>query len=207
LAFLALFAAGLAPARAAAGVDAVFGAKERAIPGVVLLKKWVRVLDQTLKADAARSSCGGNAGKPSCHLADWRKTRDAAAEIEDRKEQMLFVNKRLNEQPYIIDMTNWGVSDYWEIPAEFKRVSGDCEDYAISKFLMLRNLGWPEESLRIVIVHDSNLDIGHAILLVKLDDTDWVLDNQTKTPLPMERVLHYVPFYSFNTEMTWLHRF
>lgn len=205
LAAVALLAA--AQTSAVASIDGVFGAKERPIRGVSLLSKWVRVLDQTLKADEGLGNCGEDASAARCHLSDWAEVRSKAAGIIDRHAQMLFVNRELNKQPYILDITNWGVTDYWEIPEEFKRVSGDCEDYSIAKYLMLRDLGWPEEAMRVAVVHDQNLDIGHAVLLVQSDEESWVLDNQTRSPLPMQRVLHYVPYYSFNSEMTWLHRY
>ncbi len=194
---------------AMANMEPVFGAKERSIKGVSLLSKWVRVLKLTVEADAELPECNGegNAAVPPCRLSDWQDIRDQAINILDRRTQMQFVNRQFNEQPYILDITNWGVSDYWETPKEFKMVSGDCEDYAIAKFLMLRELGWPEEAMRIAVVHDTNLDIGHAVLIVDSEDISWVLDNQTRTPLQMDRVLHYVPFYSFNSETTWLHRY
>lgn len=194
---------------AVANMEPVFGAKERSIKGVSLLSKWVRVLKLTVEADAELPECNGdgNAAVPPCRLSDWQSIRDQAVNILDRQTQMQFVNRQFNEQPYILDITNWGVTDYWETPKEFKLVSGDCEDYAIAKYLMLRDLGWSEESMRIAVVHDTNLGIGHAVLIVDSEDTSWVLDNQTRTPLQMKRVLHYVPFYSFNSETTWLHRY
>ena len=41
----------------------------------------------------------------------------------------------MNRSPYIVDPINWGVKDYWESPGQFFSRKGDCEDYAIAKYL------------------------------------------------------------------------
>ena len=77
------------------------------------------------------------------------------------------------------DPVNWGQKDYWATPLEFMAKFGDCEDYAIAKFMSLRRLGW-KTSKCVVAVKDLNLKVGHAILVVYLDDKVYVLDNQIK---------------------------
>src|SRR5439155_1161929 len=54
---------------------------------------------------------------------------------------------------------------------------GDCEDYVLLKRRMLIQAGWPREALLITVVRDSK-DEGHAVLTVKTDKGDYVLDNQ-----------------------------
>ena len=59
---------------------------------------------------------------------------------------------------------------------------GDCEDYVLLKRRMLMQAGWPREALLITVVRDKKGD-GHAVLTVKTDKGDFVLDNQEEQVL------------------------
>jgi predicted transglutaminase-like cysteine proteinase len=71
---------------------------------------------------------------------------------------------------YMYDQMNYGQSDYWASPAETAwRGSGDCEDYAILQYGLLRHLGVPESRLFVALVnsHNENLPyLDHAVLLL-----------------------------------------
>ena len=73
------------------------------------------------------------------------------------------------------DMDHWGVVERWNYPDDGY---GDCEDYVLQKRKMLMQAGWPREALLITVVRDKNGD-GHAILTVKTDKGEYILDNQT----------------------------
>jgi predicted transglutaminase-like cysteine proteinase len=72
-------------------------------------------------------------------------------------------------------MDHWGVVDQWDYPADGK---GDCEDYALLKRRMLMAEGLPRQALLMTVVKESNGD-GHAILTVKTNRGEFVLDNLT----------------------------
>ena len=72
------------------------------------------------------------------------------------------------------DMEHWGVIDRWNYPDDGY---GDCEDYVLLKRRMLMQAGWPREALLITVVRDLHGD-GHAILTVKTDKGEFILDNQ-----------------------------
>ncbi len=59
---------------------------------------------------------------------------------------------------------------------------GDCEDYVLLKRRMLMQAGWPREALLITVVRDKKGD-GHAVLTVKTDKGDFILDNQAENVL------------------------
>jgi predicted transglutaminase-like cysteine proteinase len=102
------------------------------------------------------------------------------------------------------DIVNWGVEDVWNTPYEMQQKGGDCEDYAISKYMSLRSIGVPEEDMRIQIVQDLNLGgIIHAILIVFVDDDVYVLDNQIKHIIRAVDIYHYKPIYSINETHWW----
>jgi predicted transglutaminase-like cysteine proteinase len=120
-------------------------------------------------------------------------------------DQLRAVNRFLNDWRYKADEQNYGRRDYWATPLEFLRHSGDCEDYAIAKYVSLREIGFAPEQLRLVVVRDVVRDLAHAVLAVYVDDQVYVLDNLTNAVLPQERVTHYVPYYSINETTRWGH--
>ena len=145
-----------------------------------------------------------------CSYDDWIKLLKTL-EDKDPLVQLNEVNKWANKAKYITDSTNWGQNDYWATPAEFMSRFGDCEDYAILKYLSLRRLGWKENDLRVVAVKDLNLKVGHAVLVVffKHPKTGQVLqlllDNQIPSIANAASIRHYQPVFSINKYFWWRH--
>ncbi|MCL2713344.1 MAG: transglutaminase-like cysteine peptidase [Alphaproteobacteria bacterium] len=77
------------------------------------------------------------------------------------------------------DQEHWGVAERWSLPTDGY---GDCEDYVLLKRKLLIDAGWPTEALLITIVRDLK-DEGHAVLTVKTDKGEYVLDNQNERVL------------------------
>jgi predicted transglutaminase-like cysteine proteinase len=93
---------------------------------------------------------------------------------------LVRVNKWANDSiAPITDMDHWGVVEKWSYPDDGK---GDCEDYVLLKRRMLIQAGWPREALLITVVRDKRGD-GHAVLTVKTDKGDFILDNQEEQVL------------------------
>ncbi|MCC7305249.1 MAG: transglutaminase-like cysteine peptidase [Alphaproteobacteria bacterium] len=138
-------------------------------------------------------------------IREWRENLDSFRELPLR-DMAAKVNSLMNEKPYILDSRNWGKSDYWETPVEFLQRGGDCEDFAISKYVSLRMLGVPEERLRVAIVHDKVKNIPHAVLAVYTDDGSvYILDNQNKSLVEGSGEGRYRPIFSINRGAWWLH--
>ncbi len=116
------------------------------------------------------------------------------------------VNLYMNRSTYIVDPVNWGIPDYWATPDEFFLKDGDCEDYAISKFVTLKRLGVDPAIMRLVVLQDENLRIAHAVLAVEIEGEFHILDNQVDSVLPHTKILHYRPVYSINEQGWWLHQ-
>jgi len=72
------------------------------------------------------------------------------------------------------DLEHYGVVEKWAYPDDGY---GDCEDYVLLKRRMLMEAGWPREALLITVVRETSGD-GHAVLTVRTDRGDFVLDNQ-----------------------------
>lgn len=124
---------------------------------------------------------------------------------QPRLAQLQAINQFFNQWQYRTDEQNYGERDYWATPLEFLRRSGDCEDYAIAKYVSLRQLGFGAEELRLVVLHDIVRDLPHAVLAVYLDGEIYILDNLTTAVLRQEQVSHYVPYYSVNETTRWAH--
>jgi predicted transglutaminase-like cysteine proteinase len=168
--------------------------------------KWQTALERSAaeRLAVADQPCS-EAGSLACRYREWQQLLDGLRGL-GRWQQLDAVNRFINEHPYRSDASNWSVPDHWATLGEFLTRSGDCEDYAIAKFLSLKDLGWSDAELRLVAVKDSKLGVGHAVLVVFLDDRTWVLDNQTDAVLATDAVGHYRPVYSINESAWWLHR-
>jgi predicted transglutaminase-like cysteine proteinase len=89
------------------------------------------------------------------------------------------VNDWVNEHVKpVTDMRHWGVFDRWDYAEDGR---GDCEDFALRKRQMLLNLGLPREALLMTVVWAGRE--GHAVLIVRTEDGDYVLDNKNKSIL------------------------
>jgi predicted transglutaminase-like cysteine proteinase len=89
---------------------------------------------------------------------------------------LVRINRAVNTNVKpMTDMEHWGVVERWNYPDDGY---GDCEDYVLAKRKILMQAGWPREALLITVVRDKNND-GHAVLTVKSDKGEYVLDNQT----------------------------
>ena len=78
------------------------------------------------------------------------------------------------------DMDHWNVLDRWDLPTDGY---GDCEDYVLLKRKLLLAQGLPRQALLVTIVKDESGE-GHAILTVKTDRGDFILDNMSDEVKP-----------------------
>jgi predicted transglutaminase-like cysteine proteinase len=200
----------MAPAAAAPPVldqdyPPLFGSREVRNTNLVPFQKWTgmlaRQIDERTLYDGPCTARRFN----RCHLQEWRTLLHGLAG-QPPAAQVAAVNEFMNRAPYVTDPVNYGVPDYWATPIQFLSKDGDCEDYAIAKFISLRELGFTNEQMRIVVLDDLNLKIAHAILVVYLDGKALVLDNQIASVIQADRIRHYKPIYSINENSWWLHR-
>jgi predicted transglutaminase-like cysteine proteinase len=127
--------------------------------------------------------------------------RDVALTAKGWKD-LLRINKWVNEtiKP-ITDLEHWGVVERWNYPDDGY---GDCEDYVLLKRRMLIQAGWPRQALLITVVRDKHGD-GHAVLTVKTDKGELILDNQNEEILLWsETGYRFVKRQSQNDPNVWL---
>ncbi len=111
--------------------------------------------------------------KPDCgptpHLIDVETLTQASWQ------QLIAVNDEVNAT--IVPETDqdlYHVAEYWTYPTQGR---GDCEDIALEKRKDLIAAGWDESTLLMTVVRERNGD-GHAVLMVRTDRGDLILDNQ-----------------------------
>ena len=115
---------------------------------------------------------------------------------------LVRINKRVNEtiKP-MTDIDHYGVVEKWTYPDDGY---GDCEDYVLLKRRTLMEAGWPREALLITVVRDKKGD-GHAVLTVKTDKGDFILDNQEEQVLLWsENGYRYVKRQSQSNPNNWV---
>lgn len=129
-----------------------------------------------------------------------KKVGKAPKLTRKRWDQLIKVNHRANMtvEP-ITDQDYYGVEEHWTYPKKY----GDCEDYVLLKRYMLIQKGWPPSSLLITVVKQSNGE-GHAVLTVRTDRADYVLDNlETKVRQWNRTPYKYLKRQSSNHSGRW----
>lgn len=112
-----------------------------------------------------RSECSADS-PPSALITLDMKTMQLLQDVNNKE------NKRIT---YMADQDHWNEDDQWDLAQDGK---GDCEDYALSKRHILMKSGLPALALLPAEVYDKN-DERHAVLVIRTDKGDLVLDNQT----------------------------
>ena len=95
------------------------------------------------------------------------------------EQQISLVNRYINKQRYEDDRVSSRSSagNQWETLTEFLHHGGDCEDFAVAKYFILREFGVDAEDMRIVIGRESQRATHHAMLAIRLDESVWILEN------------------------------
>jgi len=161
-------------------------------------KNWLSVLERNRKSPIFQES------RQLSRSATWGQLK-ARLQGRPRLEMLREVSRFWNAWPYRSDLELWKESDYWAIPEEFLRRSGDCEDYCIAKYFTLRELGIPADDMRLVVVTETIRGTAHAVLLVFDGQEAFILDNLTDAVRPMHRVRNYRPHFSVNENGRWMH--
>ncbi|MFH6782055.1 MULTISPECIES: transglutaminase-like cysteine peptidase [Methylobacterium] len=94
------------------------------------------------------------------------------------------INRQVNTSlRAVTDMDHWGVPDRWDLAEDG---SGDCEDFQLLKRKLLAQAGLPRRAMRMTVVIDEKGE-GHAVLMLRTDRGDLVLDNKTSAVLPWHK--------------------
>jgi len=95
------------------------------------------------------------------------------------EQQIRLVNRYVNRQRYVDDRVSSRsvAGNQWETLAEFLHSGGDCEDFAVAKYFILREFGVAADDMRIVIGRERQRATHHAMLAIRFDEDVWLLEN------------------------------
>jgi len=128
-------------------------------------------------------------------------------ENKEVREQLIEVNRFFNQFSYKEDKQLWGQEDYWATPEEFiGKNGGDCEDYVIAKYFVLRSLGVADEHLYLTYVKAVRENRAHMVLsyFENPKSTPLILDNYNQRILAADKRRDLLPVYSFNAKSLFL---
>lgn len=117
------------------------------------------------------------------------------------------VNDFFNQVAFSSDINHWNREDYWATPSEMlASFGGDCEDYAIAKYLSLKEIGIPVAQLRMTYVRVVKHNEPHMVLAYyPTPDADpLILDNLTGDIRPASQRTDLEPVYGFNEDDLWV---
>ena len=203
---LAIAIATPTPVRAQQTGTGVFGSMEFRADTFVAIPQWERVIRRIDDEQAVIAGCLANGDAcPSSRVESWRRQIESVRS-RDPMTQLQEINRFVNNiVPYTTDSANYGVSDYWASPLEFLRRAGDCEDYSIAKYVSLLELGFRDDQMRIVVVMDVLRNLPHAVLSVRINDRNYILDSLVDVVLEDRQMTQYEPQYSVNRTSRWAH--
>ena len=183
---------------------ALFGSSEAYSTSTWRFKQWT---DMLARADAERRDAQhvcASRYDTHCVPAEWQSLIDKLRGL-DLRQQIEIANRAMNGHPYVPTAVNWHRSMYWESPFEFLRYGGQCQDYAIAKYLLLRAAGVPADQMRMVVLRDAAISLDHAVLAVYVNGEPLLLDNLRSDIVAASSVDDYRPYYSINENGWWYH--
>ena len=174
-----------------------FGLFASHLAGGGLLAKWQGVqrrLDdemvQLALCEGDPERCASPAALQFLAIVDTAKAREGRARLGE-------INRAINLAIRPMgDLEQYGEIDVWSSPlATLTRGAGDCEDYAIAKFVALQRAGISPDDLRIVIMRDTIRGEDHAVAAARLDGRWLTLDNRRMAMIEDAQVRNYRPSF------------
>lgn len=179
-----------------------------------LLPDWADTLERAQRQQPLLDAC--LADQDACR----RPLRGVHTLIEraralSRDRQLRLINRYINTRHYRSDRSRQITSalsqqpvrlpSRWSTLVEFMRRGGDCEDFATSKYQLLRTLGVPARDLRVVVVFDRQSREYHAVLAVRRPDDGaaWLLDSDDR--IHRGHPFGYRFIYALNETSIWDH--
>ncbi|MEX1035233.1 MAG: transglutaminase-like cysteine peptidase [Sneathiella sp.] len=211
--FYAILAAGLllvgltagGSLRAEVTEQGLFGMVEISSDNLDALLRWQNVVKSFPDLAAAAADCDARIEDcKSQQMTLWR-AKIAELELADKRIQMLEINRFLNGWKHNPGEQLGGSDARWIVPLEFLSNGGGSRDFAVMKYISLRELGFAPEAMRIVIASDVLRNETHGLLSVELRGRRYILDSINDTILDDHQINYYLPLYSVNEKTRWAH--
>lgn len=170
-------------------------------PEGILWRKWRGLQSEIAGEEVVVARCRENAedctpaARKFLAIVNAVKAQEGHARLE-------LVNREINTAiRYVSDMAQHGMADRWTAPlAALAAGRGDCEDYAIAKYVMLRAAGYPASDLRFLLVRDRFARDDHAVLAARLEGRWLILDNRFAAIPEDSRMHNFTPLFALDDE-------
>jgi predicted transglutaminase-like cysteine proteinase len=182
-------------------IDASFRFDVLPVNGGDVLAKWNGIKADMRAESEVFAHCRANAGACPAAAKRFLGIVDQGRALTGRA-RIGVINRAVNMaiEP-VSDMAQWGVPDRWSAPLEtFATRKGDCEDYAIAKYVALTEAGIPVEDVKLMIVHNTAANEDHAVTAVRLDGTWIILDNRWLKLIEDTAMPQAVPLFALGND-------
>jgi len=162
--------------------------------------KW-RKLESEIRADLkVLGDCRAAPGRCRSQAAGRFQAIVVKGRAQQGRARIAVINRSINAAiSYASDLTQHGVLDLWSSPlTTFDSERGDCEDYAIAKYVALREAGEDADDLRLLIGREDMLGQDHAVLSVRNGGRWLILDNRHSLLVDSADASHFVPLFAIN---------
>jgi predicted transglutaminase-like cysteine proteinase len=161
--------------------------------------KWLELQSRIRTEQETLATCrSGNSGCPDTarkflSMIELARAKEGRARVGE-------INRAVNLSiKPMSDLAQHGVADHWSAPlATLTAGAGDCEDYAILKYVALHEAGIDADDLQLMLVRDLKRNALHAVLLVRLDQEWVILDNRMLIMLNVLEARYYYPLFVLN---------
>lgn len=168
-------------------------------PNGILWRKWHGVESDITKDQAVLERCRANAEGCPAFAAQFLRVINAV-KAKSGRDQLDEANRAVNIAiRYVSDFAQHGEADRWSAPlATFATGKGDCEDYAIAKYVALGEAGFPRDDLKLVLARDRAIRQDHAVLAARLDGHWLILDSRRMELMDDSDAASLTPLFAIN---------
>ncbi|GEC58759.1 putative transglutaminase-like cysteine proteinase [Bradyrhizobium japonicum] len=164
-----------------------------------LWRKWRGLESDLAKEQSVLEQCRDSAAGCPSQAAQFLRLIGAVKSRSGR-DRLDEANRAVNQAiRYVSDFAQHGEADRWTAPlATFATGKGDCEDYAIAKYIALSEAGFPREDLRLVLGRDRTIRQDHAVLAARLDGHWLILDSRRSELIDDGELGNFTPMFAIN---------
>ena len=178
---------------------ALFGLFAFRAPEGMLWRKWRGIEADIAKEHTILEHCRTNPEGCPSNAAQFLRLI-SAVKAKSGRGQLDEANRAVNMAVrYVSDFAQHGEADRWSAPlATIATAKGDCEDYAIAKYVALTEAGFPRGDLQLVLVRDRAVRQDHAVLAARLDGHWLILDNRRSELMNDSEATSFAPLFTIN---------
>jgi predicted transglutaminase-like cysteine proteinase len=160
--------------------------------------RWAALMRRHARQSVQLEACLNDVTRCPSYLRGYREIVLRSKALSPYR-RMLLANRFINSRRWRVEP---GHDDEWRTLTDFLHHGGDCEDYAIAKYFVLRRLGFAVDDLRIGIGRETTTRDYHAVTMVRLDGQVYVLDVDGE---PSLNQFGYRLLFSINEKAIWDH--